>query len=45
MAFQSPVKAELGVPVEFTAIAIVVGAPRGETPMISRNEPRILAWR
>ena len=40
------VKAELGIPVEFTAVApIVVGVPRGETPATPRKEPRILAWR
>lgn len=40
------VKAALGLPIEFTAIApIVVGVPRGETAITSRNEPRILAWR
>lgn len=40
------VKAELGIPVEFIAIApIVVGVPHGETAMTSRMGPRILAWR
>jgi len=40
------VKAELGIPSGFSAIApIVVGVPRGETPLTSRKEPRVLAWR
>jgi nitroreductase len=40
------VKAELGIPDEFTAIApIVVGIPGGDTPATSRKEPLILAWK
>ena len=40
------VKAELGIPDEFSAIApIIVGRPSGETPLISRKEPRVLAWK
>jgi nitroreductase len=39
-------KAELGIPPEFSAIApIIVGVPRGETPLTSRKEPRILVWK
>ena len=40
------VKAELGIPAGFTAIApIIVGKPHGETPLTSRKEPRVLAWK
>jgi nitroreductase len=40
------VKAELGIPAGFSAIApIVVGLACGETPLTSRKEPRVLAWR
>lgn len=40
------VKAELGIPAGFSAIApIVVGVPSGETPRTSRKEPRVLAWK
>lgn len=40
------VKAELGIPAGFSAIApIVVGVPSGKTPLTSRKEPRVLAWR
>src|ERR1019366_1221116 len=40
------VKAELGIPGEYTVIApIVVGVPRGETPAPSRKEPLILSWK
>lgn len=39
------IKAELGIPAEYSAVApIIVGHPRGETPMSSRQEPLILAW-
>jgi nitroreductase len=39
------VKAELGIPAEYSAVApIVVGHPRGESAMSSRREPFILAW-
>lgn len=40
------VKAELGIPAEFNAVApIIVGVPRGETAATSRKEPLILAWK
>jgi nitroreductase len=40
------VKAELGIPDEYSAIApIVVGVPGGETPATSRKEPLILSWK
>ena len=40
------VKAELGIPEDYTAHApIVVGYPSGETPATSRKEPRVLAWK
>ncbi len=40
------VKAELGIPAGFSAIApIVVGVPCGETPLTSRKAPSVLAWR
>ncbi|MGA8862904.1 MAG: nitroreductase, partial [Gallionella sp.] len=40
------VKAELGIPDEYTAIApIVVGVPSGETMATSRKEPKILLWK
>lgn len=40
------VKAELGIPDEYSAIApIVVGVPDGETPATSRKEPLILSWK
>jgi nitroreductase len=40
------VKAELGIPDEYTAIApVVVGVPSGETQATSRNEPKILFWK
>jgi nitroreductase len=39
-------KAELGIPDEYSAIApIVVGVPSGETPSTSRKEPLILSWK
>lgn len=38
-------KSELGIPVEYAAVApIVVGHPRGETPKTTRREPVVLAW-
>jgi nitroreductase len=40
------VKAKLGIPAEFNAVApIIVGVPRGETATTSRKEPLILAWK
>jgi nitroreductase len=40
------VKAELGISAGFSAIApIIVGVPDGETPLTSRKEPRVLAWK
>ena len=40
------VKAELGIPDEYSAIApIVVGVPSGETQATSRKEPFILSWK
>jgi len=40
------VKAELGIPAEFNAVApIIVGVPSGETAATSRKEPLILAWK
>ncbi len=40
------VKAELGIPDEYTAIApIVVGVPSGKTEATSRKEPKILLWK
>lgn len=40
------VKAELGIPEEYTAIApIVVGMPGGEPPPSRRNPPLVLAWK
>jgi nitroreductase len=40
------VKAELGIPDEYTAIApVVVGVPSGETQATSRKEPKILFWK
>lgn len=39
------VKAELGVPAEYSFIApVVVGVPSGETAVTPRKEPAILAW-
>ena len=39
-------KAELKIPAEMTAIApIIVGAPAGATPPVSRKPPEILAWK
>jgi nitroreductase len=40
------VKAELGIPDEYNAIApIVVGVPNGETQAALRKEPLILSWK
>lgn len=40
------VKAELGIPAEYSVIApIIVGVPDGEVTTTSRKEPRILAWK
>ncbi|HUW76285.1 MAG TPA: nitroreductase family protein [Gallionella sp.] len=40
------VKAELGIPDEYSAIApIVVGVPSGETQATSRKNPKILFWK
>jgi nitroreductase len=40
------VKAELGIPDEYNAIApIIVGIPKEETPATPRKEPLILAWK
>jgi nitroreductase len=39
-------KAELKIPVEFTAIApVIVGAPAGETPPVPRKPPEIITWK
>ena len=40
------VKAELGIPAEFSVVApIIVGVPSGETAATSRKDPLILAWK
>ena len=40
------VKAELGIPDEYSAIApVVVGVPSGETTATSRKVPKILFWK
>ena len=40
------VKAELGIPEDYTTIApIVVGVPAGNTPASSRKPPQVLAWK
>jgi nitroreductase len=40
------VKAELGIPDDYTAIApVIVGIPAGETTATTRNPPLVLAWR
>ena len=40
------VKAELGIPDEYAAIApIIVGVPGGDTPATARKEPMILSWK
>jgi len=39
-------KAELKIPAEMTAIApIIVGVPAGETPVVSRKQPEVVAWK
>ncbi len=39
------VKSELGVPVDYQAVApLVLGYPAGETPRVSRNPPQVLFW-
>lgn len=43
---QPEIKAELGVPKEYTVVApIIVGYPQGAIPQLLRKEPEILAWR
>lgn len=43
---QPDVKAQVGIPADLTAVLpIVVGHPRGETPHVPRNPPRIACWR
>jgi nitroreductase len=43
---EAPVKAELGIPGDLTAVvALIVGTPRGETPAPPRREPQVVAWR
>lgn len=46
-ALNSPeLKIELGIPAEISAVApIIVGVPSGETPLTSRKEPQVLAWK
>jgi len=40
------VKADIGIPSEFSAIApVIVGVPRGPAPVSHRKPPRVLAWR
>ncbi|GBL46905.1 nitroreductase [Sulfuriferula multivorans] len=40
------VKAELGIPAEFNAVApLIVGVLSGETAATSRKEPLILSWK
>jgi nitroreductase len=40
------VKAEIGIPDEYTVIApVVVGVPGGETTPAARKEPMILSWK
>jgi nitroreductase len=42
----SDIKAELGIPAEFSAVApIIVGHPGGETVPTARKEPRVLIWK
>jgi nitroreductase len=45
-ALQTPgVKQELGIPPDVTAVApIILGVPRGPTPAVPRQPPRILRW-
>jgi nitroreductase len=40
------IKAELGIPLECSAIApIIVGVPSGETPQSTRKDPEIFVWK
>jgi nitroreductase len=40
------VKAKLGIPAEFNAVApIIVGVPSGETAATSRKDPLLLVWK
>jgi nitroreductase len=40
------IKAELGVPKEYTAIApIIIGYPHGKIPQLMRTQPEIIFWR
>jgi len=40
------VKADIGIPAEFSAIApIIAGVPRGVTPPTTRKAPHVLTWR
>jgi len=42
----SDVKAELGIPGDFSAVApIIVGVPTGPTAPTPRKEPQVLPWR
>jgi nitroreductase len=42
---QPEIKAELGVPKEYTAVApVIMGYPQGDIPRLSRKEPEILFW-
>jgi nitroreductase len=42
----SEIKAELGIPAEFLAVApIIVGWPGDDTTPTARKEPRVLAWK
>jgi nitroreductase len=39
------VRAELGIPGDLAIVApIIVGWPRGETPLTTRREPEVIAW-
>jgi len=39
-------KAQLSIPAEMTAIApVIVGAPAGQTPPVSRKPPEIISWK
>jgi len=43
---RAQVKAEIGIPAHYEAIApIIVGIPRGATPISPRKAPRVLAWK
>ena len=42
---RAEVKAEIGIPAQYEAVApIIVGIPRGATPISPRKAPRVLAW-